>query len=37
VLLGLERMHDLFGGRSAARRQPESVGAAAFLARLKLG
>ena len=37
VLLGLERVNDLLGGRSVASGQPESVAAVAFLARLQLG
>jgi hypothetical protein len=37
VLLGLERTHDLLGGRSVASRQAEGVAAAAFLADLQLG
>ena len=37
MLLGLERTHDLLGGRSVASRQAESVAAVAFLAGLQLG
>jgi len=37
VLLGLERVNDLLGGRSVASGQPESVAAVEFLARLQLG
>jgi hypothetical protein len=37
VLLGLERAHDLLCGRSVSSREPESVAAVAFLARLQLG
>jgi hypothetical protein len=37
VLLGLERAHDLLGGRFAAGERPESVVAVAFLVGLQLG
>jgi len=37
VLLGLERAHDLLGGRSVASGQPESVAAVALLAGVELG
>ncbi|HTX11625.1 MAG TPA: hypothetical protein VME22_23590 [Solirubrobacteraceae bacterium] len=37
MLLGLERAHDLLGGRSVASRQAEGVPAVAFLAGLQFG
>jgi hypothetical protein len=37
VLLGLERAHDLLGGRCAAGERPESVAGIAFLVDFQLG